>query len=446
LQPLAKLEGVKVPWNTAYPTLVAVALCIAASCSREDDIGKQKAEIQSTSSQPEANVARPELPGGTLSSPMSIREAFVFVETAARLPAPGQRPHVRRIYQEVYPHLESLPSSSAAFAGLIPHDTWSSLNPEQLAVHILGPQGYGWGLLHAESKRVCVKVLENNRDELKRLVTQDLEQNDKTTKARALHAIGKFRFAEFFGPVLAIFETDADLWERAAYTLSDIGNPQAIRPMMQKYPTLRGNPTFGLLRSLQRRHGAEPLLIERLHSVDPEERWRATYSLAESGDPSLIPYVERLIHDEDERVREAAANIGFCIDTGDSHLVRPILVEALHDPSPTVRRFAACCFAQRKDAVCAPVLLELLKDGSMESWAHSNIVQAVQSLAGTYFGYHVGSDAWQPTTENNQAAIERFAEWIEQDKEGRAASAKAGLAVDLARIDGMRRAAKSIDK
>lgn len=92
------------------------------------------------------------------------------------------------------------------------------------------------------------------------------------------------------------------------------------------------------------------------------------------------------------------------------------LLTLLLDKDRAVRTEVVCSFAWKKDAACANAMFDLLRDDSMDEISHSRIVQAMHDLTGTYFEYHIGSDGWRPTTENNKMAIERFKKWIENHK------------------------------
>ena len=347
------------------------------------------------------------------------KRLFIFVETVSRLEEKEQIQHIQKMYQEVFPSLNLvLMHNRLALlplqAQLIYRED-STLSPEELADSIIAKNTVGWLLLYHLSEKRCLNVLKKNHEHLIPFLKEDIVSKKKLKRERALLVIGSLRLRKFFDSVLHVFETDVELSSRASYTLRDIGDPRAIAPMVKKYPDLATNMVFEILRRLQTKSAADPSLIRLLKSNDPEVRWRASYALTESGDPNLIPYVFLLAKDKDARVRKQASEIGFSMKGKYFKKVRHILVTLLSDSNKKVRSFTAICFAQRKDNICAQTLLELLKDTSMNEWEHSNIVQSIHSLTGSYFGYYLGSDAWKPTTKNNKQAIKNFTNWVNEN-------------------------------
>jgi HEAT repeat protein len=141
-------------------------------------------------------------------------------------------------------------------------------------------------------------------------------------------------------------------------------------------------------------------------------RWRAAYALAESGDSRLAPIVARLAGDEASKVRVEAGNIAFLLPTEAFVRLRPVLVRLLSDKAVEVRSSVAILFATRKDAVCAKALYDLLtQEEKLEPWRQSNLVQALQTMTGSYFGFIPGSIS---TESARQASLDRFARWISE--------------------------------
>ena len=126
----------------------------------------------------------------------------------------------------------------------------------------------------------------------------------------------------------------------------------------------------------------------------------------------MAPSAIKLLHDEDPKVRHEALYLAFFLLSPDRPDLDTQLKTLLADSDPDVRRTCVILLASRKDVACAPALLELLKDEGADELAHNQLVQAMRDLTGEYFGYHMGSDAWQPTTENNKSALSKFADSI----------------------------------
>jgi HEAT repeat protein len=152
--------------------------------------------------------------------------------------------------------------------------------------------------------------------------------------------------------------------------------------------------------------------VALLDDKDSEVRWRAAYALAESGDPRLALVVKRLARDEASEVRVQAANIGFLLPPETFLRLRPVLVRLLADKVLNVRSSVAIMFASRKDAVCAKALYDLLaQEEKLEPWRQSNLVQSLQTMTGSYFGFIPGTISAESA---RRASLEQFARWISE--------------------------------
>lgn len=195
-----------------------------------------------------------------------------------------------------------------------------------------------------------------------------------------------------------------------AYALRNLDDPRAIPLLLGKDG--RGVRHFELLRTLQRNRKADPNLTKLLADEDSQVRWRAAYALAECGDGALAPRASKLLRDPDAQVRREGLSLAYFLLSPERTELDADFKALLRDPDWGVRQSCAILLAQRKDAACAPTLLDLLRNEKIDMIPHGNLVGAMQNLTGDLFGYHYGSDAWQPTTPNNRAAIEKFAAWI----------------------------------
>ncbi len=342
------------------------------------------------------------------------KKLFIKTEIVSRLENEEQKKHIKNLYQNIFPELQTL-KIFGIFPGPFITKKELKLSPEKLADFIADNKFGGWPWLIQFSINNCLDIFKTNQEYLIPFVKADINSEITANKKRALYVIQNLNLTNFFESIVYVLETDSSLFGIASITLRDIDNPKAIAPIVRTCPDLKRNMVFGYLRRLQRGRPADSSLITLLESKNPEVRWRAGYALAESNDPKLIPYVFRLSKDKNAMVRKQASNIGLCIKGKNFEKVRPALITLLHDPSTKVKLFTAICLAQRKDTACASTLLELLKDDSLDHPNHSNVVHAMQDLTGTYFGYHFGSDAWKPTTENNRRAIKQFAKWIKNN-------------------------------
>lgn len=344
-------------------------------------------------------------------SAAEAKRLFVFLETISRLEKEEQKQHIPIIYQNIY-----LPLWYFSMGSATPWQPLDSeeqrLSPEELADSIQAHKNGAWWRLIWLSQKASLDILRKNQESLVPLVKADITSKKKSNRKRALKVISDLKLIDQFDSVLHIFETDADLSDRAMHTLRDLRDPRAIAPIVKKNPGLRA---FECLRNLQAGNAANPSIIAILQSKDPEARWRAAYILTESADPKLIPHFIRLAKDKEGRVRWTAALMGHFLAKKYPQAVRPTLVKLLSDPDSRVRSQTAMYFAERKDPVCAQTLLEMLKNTSIKALGRSHIVKAIHTLTGSNFGYHIGSDAWKPTTENNKRAIKRFEEWINKN-------------------------------
>ncbi len=342
------------------------------------------------------------------------KKLFIKTEIVSRLENEEQKKHIKNLYQNIFPELQTL-KIFGIFPGPFITKKELKLSPEKLADFIADNKFGGWPWLIQFSINNCLDIFKTNQEYLIPFVKADINSEITANKKRALYVIRELKLTNFFESIVYVLETDSSLFGIASITLRDIDNPKAIAPIVRTCPDLKRNMVFGYLRLLQRGRSADSSLITLLESKDPEVRWRAGYALAESNDPKLIPYVFRLSKDKNAMVRKQASNIGLCIKGKNFEKVRPALITLLHDSSTKVKLFTAICLAQRKDTVCASTLLDLLKDDSLIYANNSNVVDAMYDITGSRFGYDSSPGAWKPTTENNQRAIKQFAKWIKNN-------------------------------
>ncbi|MDP2652547.1 MAG: HEAT repeat domain-containing protein [Candidatus Omnitrophota bacterium] len=343
-----------------------------------------------------------------------IKKIFVTVESIARLPYEQQQGEEVYLYQEAYPLLKD--RDYALIPGSFAPENAAQLSPEELASMIMARDANGIYGLKEAARGKCLELLKKHRQLVVPMIWADLENDEYWNRDRGLSLTAELAVTEMILKVLKILKESRDDHEirQAVYALERLGDFSVIENLINKYPE-KPLEFFETMRSLSKGHPPHPAVLKLLSSEDEEQRWKAVYVLAESGDAALIPVFQDLMRDPSAKVREQAVVMGYMILKKDRPDVRPSLVAVLSDPARDVRYYAAILLAEIKDKACAPVLLELLKDGSMEEWRHSNVVQAVNNLTGSYFGYYNGSDGWQPTTEQNQKAIAAFAKWIEDN-------------------------------
>jgi hypothetical protein len=202
--------------------------------------------------------------------------------------------------------------------------------------------------------------------------------------------------------------------EPLAYLLRDLEDPRAIPVLLGKDG--RDIQYFEMFLHLQHNHKADPGLVKLTSDPDAEVRWRAVYALRECADQDMAPKAMQLLRDESPKVRSQALYLAFFLLSPERPDLDAQFKILLDDPDVEVRLECVILLAQRKDVACATAMLDLLRNEKLGEIPHNRLVQSMRDLTGDYFGYHIGSDAWQPTTPNNRAALEKFAKWIEEHK------------------------------
>ena len=331
-------------------------------------------------------------------------DLFVTVERTARLPALQQTLEIPRIYSDVWPILETemLTAEIADFRLNRMTIDERNLTPEELAT--IYQQHGDWAMVAKVARGRCRRLLALHADEVEDLAREDLRSKDQKRLWRGLRAAGDFRLAGLYDDVTAQLNGSEDVF--AGQALRELDELRAI-PLLARHG-IKGH--FEVLRGLQRGRPANSELLALLNDKDAQIRWRAAYALAESGDPRLAPIVERLARDAASEVRVQAACIAFSLPSDAFVRLRVVLVALLGDNALNVRSSVVILFAARKDPVCAKALYDLLaEEEKLESWRQSNLVQALQTLTGSYFGFIPGTIS---TESARRAALDQFARWI----------------------------------
>ncbi len=332
------------------------------------------------------------------------RDLFLDVERTVRLRTTQQDQETARVYRDVWPVLET--EMLTAFNGWAAPNAVEerNLTPEELAT-AYERQG-GWPFVAEAARMRCRRLLGSHQKLVEGLAGEDLESKDQKQLQRGLRAAGQFHLTGLYEDVAAQLDgTEEDV---AASALRDLNDRRAI-PLLARHGITRH---YDKLRRLQRGRPANSELVALLHDQDSEVRWRAAYALVESGDPRLSPFVERLARDEASDVRVQAANIAFLLPSEEFVRLRAVLVRLLADKAVEVRSSVAILFATRKDAVCAKALYDLLtQEEKLEPWRQSNLVQALQTMTGSYFGFAPGTIS---TESARRASLDQFARWISE--------------------------------
>jgi HEAT repeat protein len=155
------------------------------------------------------------------------------------------------------------------------------------------------------------------------------------------------------------------------------------------------------------------LLFELLKSESAKARWQAAYALAESRDRRLVAIIPALVADPEPEVRRQAGYIIVSFEDGDYRRTRSAMLTLLADAEVGVRADIAAAAAARKELASAPVLLALIEqeESRLEPWRQSNVVQAIHTLTGSYFGLTPGTPS--PLAVRTEALAD-FAAWIRE--------------------------------
>jgi hypothetical protein len=342
-----------------------------------------------------------------------IKRLILEVERIRRLEPKEQKREVERLYRTLAPRVRDTFRYHLRARELDYTRGRDQMTPEAWVekAWAMSPDAYMYLLW--DTRATAYAILGKNRAELRPLVVADLASKDEKVVKWALHVVGEVGGKEFFEPVLEVFEKNAACADAAIYALRSLRDPRAIAPLIKRHPDLVA--VFEALRTLQRQRPADPVLVALLDARDAEVRWRAAYGLAESGDPALVGRIEKLVRDEDPRVRQAAANMGLCLEKEAYQRIRPAIVTLVKDPNPGVKKFVLMCLAQRRDAACGRALLEMARDPRLGQREHYEVMRMIHDLTGSQFGYDTSATGWRPDTPKNQEALRRFAEWVEKN-------------------------------
>lgn len=116
-------------------------------------------------------------------------------------------------------------------------------------------------------------------------------------------------------------------------------------------------------------------LLEALKHPDWRIREAAIWSLAESLDPKIIPYMVGMLNDADNDVREAASNILIAFGEESLHYLLDILN---HGDNVIARETAAKALSIMADRASVNSLIEALNDTSV--WVRIPVVQALGEI------------------------------------------------------------------
>lgn len=345
-----------------------------------------------------------------------LAELLATSEKIRRLPKENQRTELVEIYQRIRPKLRN--------------SCWSALDDYVKAAPVLArrsglsPQQFADELLKAgalnslanQASNNCDTLLKEHADLLKDFVLKDLESSNTSNQNRGLQVISDLGIPKCIPQVIKLLgrpETEME----AAYALRGINDPSSIDYLIACDP---GDKLkyFEIIRSLQARRPASQTLVKLLSSKESGLRWKAAYTLCESGDESLLPKILPLLSDADPTVRRNAAKIPFNFSAPGLSTAKPCLLKLLRDPDKTIRVEVAESFASIKDMACAFTLLGLAKDPTIDQAWTGRVFGAINILTLADFKFDYGQKV---TSALNVAAASRFEAWIRKNM-GRSAT------------------------
>jgi len=256
--------------------------------------------------------------------------------------------------------------------------------PEQrlLAVGLLAragtPEAVGAAIqalqdVRSEVRRAAAAALASLRSpEAVPALGRSLGDPDPEVRREAVRALGVIDDEAVLGLlVTALKDPDPEVRRTASEVLTEWSSPAVAKRLAEvlEHPELRGQarellvkmgpsavellvdvllqaspavrPEIGDL--LERIAGRERF-VERLSSLDPDQRLRALQALAAIGGADLVPALLRALSDPDERVRILAADL--LGETGDASALEPLRRTFLSDPVPEVVRAAERALAR----------------------------------------------------------------------------------------------------
>jgi hypothetical protein len=334
----------------------------------------------------------------------SARRLFLEIESAVRLPRAQQSTRLPRLYHDVCRQLNDMYAAHAmAVLGIA---TNAGETPAQAADRF--ERSGGWPSLGEAGRQRCKQLMMEHRDAVEALIREGLRAAPRREHLWALFMIGELRAVRLFDDTISALRDPDPIY--AAQALRALDDPRAIPPLIQRF---REEPTrfFETLRSLQRARPAHRQLLNLLRADDAKVRWQAAYALVESRDPVLVSVIPGLVADPAIEVRRQAGYIGVSFDDAGYRRAQPLLVPLLSDADVGVRADVAVAMASRMDRVSAPALLALVTEEEMlEPWRQSNVVQAINTLTGTYFGLTPGT----PSPARRAKAVTDFGQWIKE--------------------------------
>lgn len=140
--------------------------------------------------------------------------------------------------------------------------------------------------------------------------------------------------------IAALKHPTANVRERAAYTLGELGNPQATQALIHVAPDDDSHVRYHVIYALERIKAADALMIfihAVEHDTDADVRYRAARGLGVLKDRTAVPVLIQATQDEKLHVRHSAIQaLGFI---GDERAIE-VIAACREDKSLRIRQAA----------------------------------------------------------------------------------------------------------
>lgn len=291
-------------------------------------------------------------------------------------------------------------------------DVAEELSVDQVADKLKSPL---W--LNIAARARALQVLRAYKDDVANLIDSDLNAPDRDAISRkATMLIASLDLRSFSQRLLGMYLTADDPSSAVLGALLTMKDPTILPVLLEK---VKDEPASLLRISalLPGQLAGEPApqeLLELLDSPDADIRYHAAYALQACRDPALAEPAVKLADEKEARFREMAALWTAKLPEKAFTEVRTDLLPLLHDEDEEVCLAALRSFGQRRDPAAGPVILELLKRENLEEQHKITVMQAMSALSGKTWGYNM--HAWGPDAPGNREAIQKFEEWLKDQK------------------------------
>ena len=379
---------------------------------------------------------------------------FAEIVDISRLPASEQAPKIAQLY-EWFPALEA---ASARPYNMTEKESYPELTPQEKQLSgkeqiLLASKRGSWEhYVERDSDEIATEILHAHPAEVAALLHDDLRSNDAARQARglsnqwalpldfwgenrangmALSPENARLFDRLYGDVAHVFQSAPpaapvdnsssahNLWNpaplkaRAEDMLTTLGDARAIALFIgddAAQPALHYWSISWLARRAPNDSALRPL-EKLLVSDGAASRYRALFALpaANADTRTALP---ALLEDADAKTRALAVSRAFELKGSPFDVLKSQLITRLADSDDVVRRNAAIGFGKRGEAMAAPVLLELWRNGSSD-FPRFEVRSTLAQLTGETLTTFVEFPNGRLISEKRDAAtIARVEAWI----------------------------------